>query len=93
MSADFEIEVDYDGTSGETYRELWLAEWAKQDPVDRRARVFMIFEDLVAGVLYYDRKECESLGVGAIEWSVRCGDMTVEELIVCFGAELAEHLL
>lgn len=71
----------------------WVEEWAKLDSEYRKRHILGTTDDLLAGFLYYDRKEDVCLGRGAIEWSVANGDVSVEEIIIRFGEGLARHLL
>jgi hypothetical protein len=48
--------------------------------------------DLVMNFLYYDRKEDEELGVGAIEAEISAGEITVDEIVAKFR-EVLEHSL
>lgn len=46
--------------------------------------------DLVSDFLYYDRKECEDLPLGAIERAVKDGVITKEEIVAKFAEELGD---
>jgi len=48
--------------------------------------------DLVSKFMYYDRKECEELPVGAIQDAVKAGEVSVDEIVECFRAELETSL-
>lgn len=49
-------------------------------------------EDLVSELLYYGRKEDENLPRGRIEEMIRRGEITVDEIVNKFHAELKESL-
>lgn len=49
-------------------------------------------KDLVADLLWYDRKEDEDLPRGAIEKAIEDGEITAEEIIEQFRVELEERL-
>ena len=51
-----------------------------------------VIEDLVKDFLYYDRREDEDLPVGEIERAVRDGEITVDEMVSAFRAELLKHV-
>ncbi len=44
--------------------------------------------DMVADFLYYDRKECEQLPLGAIEEAIDSGVITVDEIVAKFRTEV-----
>jgi len=48
--------------------------------------------DLVAGFLYYDRKEDEDLPNGAIETAIENGEITTDEIVDKFKQALIENL-
>ena len=48
--------------------------------------------DLVVNFLYYDRKEDEELPRGAIQEAVANGEISIDEMISAFAAELREGL-
>ncbi len=54
----------------------------------KKQRVLDIVSDLVGQLMYYDRKEDESLPVGEIEQMVIKGEITSAEIIDCFATEL-----
>jgi len=47
-------------------------------------------KDCVRDLLYYDRKECEDLSVGAIQEAVKNGELTKEDIVEAFREELDE---
>lgn len=47
-----------------------------------------VASDLISEFLYYDRKEDESLPVGAIEEAIKEGVITIEEILEIFEKEL-----
>ena len=49
-------------------------------------------KDLVADLLYYDRKEDNSLPRGAIEQAIKDGIITKEEIINVFTKALEDNL-
>ena len=48
--------------------------------MDRRQRIFVTVSDLVADLMYYDRKEDDQLPRGAIEEAIESGEITVDEI-------------
>ena len=48
--------------------------------------------DLVSDFLYYDRKEDEELGRGAIEMAIRQSDITLDEIVQVFRGKIEEHM-
>lgn len=48
--------------------------------------------DSVTDLLYYDRKEDESLPLGAIEEMIRSGKVTADEIVEVYSAELKKQL-
>tara|TARA_Y100000310_G_scaffold344349_1_gene456657 strand:- start:5812 stop:6000 length:189 start_codon:yes stop_codon:yes gene_type:complete len=55
---------------------------------NRRQNILDILDDLVGKFMYYDRKESETLSMGAIEAAVKAGEITVDEMIEQFGSVL-----
>lgn len=53
-----------------------------------RQTILATVKDLATDFLYYDRKEDESLPVGAIERAVSDGVITVDEIVSEFRKEL-----
>ena len=49
-------------------------------------------KDLVAALLYYDRKEDEDLHVGVIEQSIKDKVISIDEIINIFSIELKSVL-
>lgn len=49
-------------------------------------------EDLVASLLYYDRKEDEDLVLGEIEDAITAGEVTVDELTNVFYRTLKANV-
>tara|TARA_R110002126_G_scaffold126956_1_gene269158 strand:- start:666 stop:845 length:180 start_codon:yes stop_codon:yes gene_type:complete len=49
-------------------------------------------EDLITNFLYYDRKEDDELEVGAIEESIKTGDISVDEIVAKFKEQLLLQL-
>lgn len=54
----------------------------------RRETILGVVADLVGELMYYGRKECEALPYGAIESAVAAGEISVDEMITHFAAEL-----
>jgi len=54
--------------------------------------LFNIIDDLITNFLYYDRKEDESLPVGAIEQAIKKGKITADEIINRFKEQLTRNL-
>jgi hypothetical protein len=50
----------------------------------RRQTILDVVGDAATDLLYYDRKESESLPVGAIEEAIAAGEITVDEIIAAF---------
>ena len=48
--------------------------------------------DLVADLLYYDRKEDEDLGVGDIEHEILTGNITLDDIVKTFKQEIVNIL-
>ena len=55
-------------------------------------RILASVSDLVANLLYYDRKEDFDLPVGAIDRAIRDSEVTVDELVEQFRADLVKGL-
>ena len=58
----------------------------------RRELILDTVSDLVSNLLWYDRKEDEDLPRGEIEAAIAAGEITVEEIVVAFAAELSGGL-
>jgi hypothetical protein len=58
----------------------------------RRERIIDILSDSIIDLLYYDRKEDEDLPKGGIEEAIKAGEITVEEMIAIWSAELIDGL-
>jgi len=56
----------------------------------RREWIENTVKDLVADLLYYDRKEDEDLPRGAIEEAVSAGEITKAEIVELFSQQLGE---
>jgi hypothetical protein len=54
----------------------------------RRQDILNTVEDLLSGLLYYDRKEDEDLPRGAIEDAIIAQEVSVSELKEVFGSAL-----
>jgi hypothetical protein len=48
--------------------------------------------DMVADLLYYDRKEDDALPMDAIDGAIRRGEITVDEIVAQFRDDLAKGL-
>lgn len=55
----------------------------------RREHIMATIEDLVADFLYYDRKEDEDLPVGEIELAIEAGEISFDEIVDTFRAQLS----
>lgn len=60
--------------------------------MDVRQHIMGTVDDLVAGLLYYDRKGDEDLPSGAIEAAIKDGDVTVDDMVARFKGALEEGL-
>lgn len=58
----------------------------------RREHIEANVDDLITDFLYYDRKEDETLPVGAIEEAVKAGEITAEEIVARFASRLRAGL-
>ena len=58
----------------------------------RRERIIAILSDSIIDLLYYDRKEDEDLPRGGIEEAIKAGEITVDEMIKIWSAELRDGL-
>jgi len=47
-------------------------------------------DDLVSGLLYYDRKKDEDLPPGAIQEAVKNGEITIDQIVIEFRKHLVE---
>jgi hypothetical protein len=47
----------------------------------RRQKILDRVSDAATNLVYYDRKEDETLGVGGIEEAIAAGEITVQEMI------------
>lgn len=54
----------------------------------RREHILGAISDMMADFLYYHRKEDAQLPCGAIEEAIQNGEVTVEEMVEAFEAEL-----
>jgi len=59
---------------------------------NRRQIILDEISDRVSDFLYYRRKEDEELGVGEIEDALAKGEITVDEIVSHFKAELEKGL-
>lgn len=57
-----------------------------------KENILNAIDDLVADFLFYERKEDESLRVGAIDQAVRDGSITVDEMVERFRRCVEEGL-
>ena len=53
-----------------------------------RDKILRVADDLASSFLYYDRKEDEDLPVGSIEEAIHNGEVTVDEIVEAFKANL-----
>jgi hypothetical protein len=63
-------------------------------PTGQKDDILDLFEDMVDGFLYNDRKGPDNQGVpvGVVQEAVRAGELTVEEMIEEFGTRLRKAL-
>lgn len=54
----------------------------------RRDNILNTISDLVSDFLYYDRKEDPTLPRGAIEEAVAAGEISIDEIVAKFRAEI-----
>jgi hypothetical protein len=57
-----------------------------------RDKIFDAVDDLVSGLLYYDRKEDEDLPLEAIESTIANGEISTDEISAFFKTKLIERL-
>jgi len=57
-----------------------------------RDKILDAVDDLVSGLLYYDRKEDEDLPLEAIESAIANGEISTDEIAAFFKAKLIEGL-
>jgi len=57
-----------------------------------RQKTKTVVQDLVADLLYYDRKEDEDLKLGEIEEAIRLGAFSTNDVVSWFGSELTTRL-
>jgi hypothetical protein len=57
----------------------------------RKEVILGVVGDLVADLMYYDRKEDECLPRGAIEQAIEVGAITVDEIIEKFAEEMRSN--
>ena len=60
--------------------------------MSKREDILDTVSDLVAGFLYYDRKEDDELQLGEIEESIKNKEITVDEIVNSFAEELKVKL-
>jgi hypothetical protein len=58
----------------------------------RREHIEVNLDDMITDLFYYDRKEDETLPVGAIEEAVKAGEITEAEIVERVSARLREAL-
>lgn len=51
-----------------------------------------VINDVVSDLLYYDRKEDDTLPVGKIDEMVKNGEVTIDELVEAFKTHLTKGL-
>lgn len=59
---------------------------------ERTRKIENVISDLVSNFHYYDRKEDEDLGVGAIEEAIKTNQITAAEIVAIFERELVAGL-
>lgn len=57
----------------------------------RKDYILALVSDLVSDFVYYQRKECEDLGVDEIREAFDSGEVTVDEVVEAFRKELSEY--
>lgn len=60
--------------------------------MSKRESIINTITDLVSDFLYYDRKDDEELGRGAVETAIRRGDITIDEIVKVFRGRLEDHM-
>lgn len=60
------------------------------EQMSTRDRILALVSDAVADLLYYDRKEDDTVPVGAIEAAVAAGEITWDEIAGAFRAALTD---
>lgn len=60
--------------------------------MSKKQTILNTISDLVSDLLYYDREGDEELGVGAIDYAVRSGLITIDEMVDHFREELNDRL-
>lgn len=58
----------------------------------RRQMIIAILSDSLVDLLYYDRKEDIDVPRGSIEEAIEAGEITVNEMIAIWSAELIDGL-
>ncbi len=58
----------------------------------KKVMLFATIVDLVAGLLYYDRKEDEDLSVSDVEALFKSGEVTIDEVTDWFQLQLTKGL-
>lgn len=53
-----------------------------------KQKILNVIDDCVSALLYYDRKNCEYLGVGEIERAIKSEIITKEEMVEKFKSTL-----
>ena len=57
-----------------------------------REAILDTIDDMVVDFLYYDRKECDHLPMDAIEGAIASGEITADEIVRRFEAQLLKGL-
>lgn len=58
----------------------------------RKERILIAVDNLVANLLYYDRKEDEDLPVGEIEKAIQLGEISVQDMVDLFHFRLRANI-
>lgn len=64
----------------------------KLEPQEKRHIIAGLVEVAVSNFMYYDRKECELMGVDDLENAIRDDIISVEEIIDLFKEQLEHNL-
>lgn len=59
---------------------------------EKRDTIHGIIEDTISNFLYYDRKECEMMGIDDLENAIRDEVLTVEDVVQMFREHLEHNL-
>jgi len=57
---------------------------------DKKKLILNLVNDLISDLLYYDRKESESIKIGEIENEIVIGNVTIDEMVDKFREALTQ---